>query len=105
MSRWQRWWGSTRRALLRRPEDDLEIDDEIRFHLAQETRLRVDRGEPEAESRLDARRDFGSVAFVKEATRSVWVWTTLEQILQDLRAGSRILRNAPALSATIIMLL
>ena len=46
----------------------------------------------------------GSPALVKERTRAVWVWTALEQLVQDIRIGFRILTKSPALSATAILL-
>src|SRR5688500_3065348 len=83
---------------------DREMDEEIRFHLAEETRLLPERGLPVAEAALAARRAFGSVALAKENTRAVWVSTTLEQLLQDLRIGCRILTKAPVVSATAVIL-
>ena len=46
----------------------------------------------------------GSPALVKERTRAVWVWTALEQFVQDIRFGFRILTKSPALSATAVLL-
>ena len=84
---------------------DREMDDEIRFHLAEETRLQSDRGLSAAEAETAARRAFGNIALAKENTRAVWVSTTLEQLVQDLRIGCRILTKAPAVSATAVILI
>ena len=81
------------------------MDEEIRFHLAEETRLQSERGLPAAEAAIAARRAFGSVALAKENTRAVWVSTTLEQLLQDLRIGCRVLTKAPVVSATAVILI
>ena len=96
--------GRLRRSLFRRPVDDRELDEEIRFHLAQEAERRIAGGMPRAEAERTARLTLGSPALVKERTRSVWVWTALEQLVQDLRFGLRILTKSPALSATAILL-
>ena len=93
-----------RRSLLRRLADDREIDDEIRFHLAQETERQIADGLPPAEAERAARMAIGSPALAKERTREVWVWTALEQLLQDLRFGFRILTKSPALSGTAVLL-
>jgi predicted permease len=85
----------------RRTED---ITTEIESHLAMAIRERVDRGEPPDEARAAALREFGNVALVQQTTREVWSWTRVEQLLQDLRFGARILRQAPGLSATAIVL-
>jgi len=84
---------------------DRDLDDELRFHLAQEARDRVERGQSEADAMAAARRALGNVARVKEETRAVWVSTRLEQFLQDLRFGFRILTKSPAVSATAIVLI
>ncbi|MBI1872875.1 MAG: ABC transporter permease [Acidobacteria bacterium] len=92
------------RSLLRRARDDQDLDDEIRFHLAQETELRAERGASIEDAARDARRAFGSVALAKENTRGVWVPISVEQIVQDLRFGCRIMTKSPALSATAVTL-
>jgi predicted permease len=103
------WWSRLRmriqRALYLPAGADREMDDEIRFHLAEETRLQSERGLTAAEAATAARRAFGSIALAKENTRAVWVSTTLEQLVQDLRIGCRILTKAPAVSATAVILI
>jgi len=93
------------RALFLPAGADREMDDEIRFHLAEETRLQSERGLSAADAATAARRAFGSIALAKENTRAVWVSTTLEQLVQDLRIGCRILTKAPAVSATAVILI
>lgn len=89
--------------LIRRRDHDL--DDEVASHLAMAVQDRIARGEDPQRAREAALREFGNVALVKDATRSVWAWVSLEQLLQDLRFGSRILTTAPALSATAVLLI
>src|SRR4051812_46584134 len=84
---------------------DRDLDDELRFHLSEEARDHMERGHSEADARAAARRALGNVARVKEETRAVWVSTRLEQCLQDLRFGFRILTKSPAISATAIVLI
>ena len=84
---------------------DSELDDELRFHLAEEARNRVERGQSEADATRAARRALGNLARVKEETRAVWVSTRLEQFFQDLRFGLRILTKSSAISATAIVLI
>ena len=79
---------------------DRDLDDEIRFHLAEETRQQAERGLPaDEDAAAAARRAFGNVALAKEETRAVWVATRLEQFLQDLRFGCRILTRVAGASA------
>jgi predicted permease len=84
---------------------DRELDDELRFHLAQEAREHEERGESATDAMTAARRALGNMARVKEETRAVWVSTRLEQLLQDLRFGFRILTKSPAVSTTAIVLI
>src|SRR5688572_1157764 len=97
---WRRFRKIVQRLLFLPTRADRDLDDEIRFHLAEETRLQADRGLSEDEAATAARRAFGSVALAKEETRAVWVSTWLEQLLQDLRFGGRILTKSPGVSLT-----
>ena len=102
-------WRARIRALIRLASfparADRELDDELRFHLAEEARDRVERGQSEADATMAARRALGNLARVKEETRAVWVSTRLEQLFQDLRFGLRILTKSSAISATAIVLI
>jgi predicted permease len=89
------WW---RR---RRVQD---INEEIDTHLEMATRDRIERGMSRDEARTAALREFGNVPLIQQTTREVWSWTSLEQVWQDVRFGARILRQAPGLSATAILL-
>jgi putative ABC transport system permease protein len=101
---WQRFRSLTRTRLLRRAPGDRDLDDEIGFHLAEDIKLRIERGASADDAERDARRAFGSVALTKENSRAVWVPTALEQLLQDLRLGLRIFTKSPALAATAVIL-
>jgi predicted permease len=81
-----------------------ELDDEIAAHLAMATRDGIERGLPPDEARAAAERGLGNVARVKQETREVWSWTAVEHALQDLRFGTRILWQAPGLSASAVLL-
>jgi len=84
---------------------DREINEEIESHLRMAIQDRIDRGESPAEARAAVYRQFGNVGLVKETTRSVHTWTAIEQLLQDLRFGIRILWKSPGLSATAAILI
>ena len=73
--------------------DDKQLDDEIRFHLEEEARIRIQEGMTPEDAATSARHDFGNLLHVKEATRSVWTWTALESVGQDLRFAARVLRR------------
>src|SRR5438477_13209343 len=74
----------------RRNREERELDEELRFHLAQEEQLRRDRGQDPA----GARREFGNLALVRENTRATWGWSALERTARDLRFALRLLRKS-----------
>src|ERR1035441_7149673 len=71
------------------------LDDDIRDHIERETRDNIERGMPPEEARSAALRKFGNITRVKEDTREVWSRVWLEQLLQDIRYGLRMLLRIP----------
>jgi putative ABC transport system permease protein len=87
----------------RRREENLEA--EIQSHLAMAARDRIDHGETSEQARSSARREFGNVGLVKEVTRDVWGWTSLERLVQDLRFGVRMFVKNPGISSIAVLTL
>jgi len=102
---WKRVRKVLQRTLFLPSQADRDLDDEIRFHLAEEARLQAERGLAADDAALAARRLFGNAVLAKEETRAVWVSTRLEQCLQDLRFGCRILTRSPGVSLTATILI
>jgi predicted permease len=80
------------------------LDDEIQFHLDQQTSEYVAAGMDCEEARRAAMRSFGNRTLLKERTMETWGWDTLDQLGQDLRYGFRgMCRNAGSTVFAILM--
>src|SRR6266540_2216801 len=89
--------------LLGRDRKEAELQDELQFHLDEETEDRAAAGLPIDVARRAARLDLGNLAIVREDTGAAWTWTLLEQLAQDLRYGMRMLAANKAFSALAIL--
>ena len=89
----------------RRRHRDHELDEELRYHLERQIELNASAGMTPDEARRQALLQFGNVPLVKEDTRAVSTRVGLEQFLQDVRFGARILTRSPGLSATATILI
>jgi predicted permease len=89
--------------MLRYRRLDREMDVELRHHLESlEAEYRA-RGLSAEAARLAARRDFGGVAHTREAHREQRGLRWLEQLLQDVRFGLRLLRRTPLFTAAVVL--
>src|SRR5580658_10211616 len=80
-----------------RMQNDLSA--EIQQHIDERIEELVANGMSKKEATAAARREFGNVTLMKEDSRDVWRWPSLEDFLPDVRYGLRMLRRNPVFTA------
>src|SRR6266851_4750151 len=75
-----------------------DLEEEMRLHLELREKQQRDAGLSEEEAHYLTRRQFGNATLLKEVSREMWGWNSLEQLIQDLRYGARQLRLNPGLA-------
>jgi len=91
------------RGLLRKQENDAELDEELRDYLEKSTAEKMRRGMTRADAYRAARMEMGGTEVVKEKVRDASWETVLETIWADLRFGVRLLRFNPMFAAAAIL--
>jgi putative ABC transport system permease protein len=71
------------------------LDEEVQSHLRMAAQERIEQGESAEQARVSAVREFGNIGLVKEVTREMWGWGWLDDLLQDVRFGLRMLARNP----------
>lgn len=103
-----RWISEIRerlRSLAFRSGDEMDMEDELRFHVEMETEENLRRGMSPEEARRRALIAFGGADRFREEVREAWGFGRLEVWLKDVRHAVRGLRLNPLFTGTLVLTL
>src|SRR5579885_703013 len=98
MNPWIRRW-------LSRKQEERDLSEELRAHLAIEAQQRIEAGESPEQAASGAARALGNWTRIQEDVRASWGWAGMERFFEDIRFGLRMLRKTPAWTAVISLTL
>jgi putative ABC transport system permease protein len=83
--------------------NDRRLDDEIQFHIEQQTAKNIRAGMSAEDARRAALLKFGGVEQTREAARDEFRGAVVRDFLRDMRIGVRTLTRVPAFAVTAIL--
>jgi predicted permease len=88
---------------LRGEQFDRELEEEMRFHLEMKAEENLSAGLTNKEAHYAAQRQFGNQTLLREVSRDMWAFRSLETLVQDLRYGLRMLLKNPGFTAVAVV--
>lgn len=93
------------RTLFRRSDVERELDEELEYHVEQQTAENIRQGMAPEAARAAALRALGNIEYRKEQVRDARGTRWVEDLFRDLTFGVRSLRRAPGFATAVVLTL
>src|SRR5260370_37275496 len=93
------------KSLWKREQLDRDLDDELAHRLDMRARHNRAAGMQADEARYAARRTLGNLTLVRETSREIWTFASLEALWQDVRFGARLLARSSGFTVAAVLTL
>ncbi len=91
--------------LFRRGRMTDELEEEMRLHIELRAKKLSEQGLDAEQAVHAAKSAFGNRTRLQEVSREMWGWTSLEQLIRDVRYGLRQFRRNPSFTTVVIVTL
>ena len=91
------------KSLLRRGQLDVELEEEVAFHLEMRERQLRDQGLSPEKAQHEARKRFGNQTQAREDSRAYWGFRGLDELAGDIRYAVRSLCQNPGFTAVVVV--